>query len=79
MILKLQSKQKRVWLLWLAADTEGFCNALEYAKKVTGEKRIFAALGGFHLRKLEEKKDIIDKTIEYLNKMVLKNCFLVTA
>ena len=35
----------------------GICNTIEQAKKVTGEERIYAVLGGFHLRDLEKKKD----------------------
>lgn len=54
----------------------GVCNTIEHAKKVTGENRIYAVLGGFHLRKLEKQKDIIDKTIEYFKKNEIKELFL---
>ena len=54
----------------------GVCNTIEHAKKVTGENRIYAALGGFHLRKLEKQKDMIDKTIEYFKKNEIKELFL---
>lgn len=39
----------------------GICNILEYAKKVTGEDRIFAVVGGFHLF----DKELTDKTVDY--------------
>lgn len=32
----------------------GICNIIEYAKKVTGESRIHALIGGFHLQKASE-------------------------
>ena len=44
----------------------GVCNTIERAKKVTGESKIYGVFGGFHLRNLEKQKDIIDKTIKYL-------------
>ena len=43
----------------------GICNLIEHAKQVTGEDKIYGVLGGFHLRKLVQQKDIIDKTLEY--------------
>jgi 7,8-dihydropterin-6-yl-methyl-4-(beta-D-ribofuranosyl)aminobenzene 5'-phosphate synthase len=41
----------------------GICNTVSYAKKVCGEDRIYAVLGGFHLKEIDE---ITRKTIEYL-------------
>ncbi len=54
----------------------GVCNTIERAKKVTGEDRIYAVLGGFHLRDLEKRKDIIDKTVEYLINNNVKHLYL---
>lgn len=54
----------------------GVCNTIEQAKAVTGEQRVYAAFGGFHLRKLEKQKDIIDKTIEYFKTNDLKHLYL---
>lgn len=42
----------------------GICSTVEYAKKVTGEQRIRAVIGGFHLRKWDETAE---KTLEYFS------------
>lgn len=54
----------------------GVCNTIERAKEITGEKRVYAAFGGFHLRKLEKQKDVIDKTIEYFKNCGIKHLYL---
>lgn len=54
----------------------GVCNTIERAKEITGEQRVFAAFGGFHLRKLEKQKEIIDRTIEYFKANNLKHLYL---
>ena len=54
----------------------GVCNTIEHAKKVTGEDRIYAVFGGFHLRKLEKQKDKIDKTIDYIKQNEIKELYL---
>lgn len=41
----------------------GICNTVEYAKKVTGIDKVYAVLGGFHLKGGDE---LTRKTIEYL-------------
>ncbi len=41
----------------------GICNIIEYAKAVTKLDKVYAVIGGFHLRELGE---ITDKTIAYL-------------
>jgi len=43
----------------------GICNIIEYAKEVTKINKVYAVIGGFHLRKLGE---ITKKTIDYLKK-----------
>ncbi len=42
----------------------GICNILEYAKQVTGEKKILAVIGGFHM--LEVHDSTLNKTVNYL-------------
>lgn len=42
----------------------GICNIIEYAKKVTGDDRVHAVIGGFHLFDAESEQ--AKKTIEYL-------------
>lgn len=41
----------------------GICNIIEYAKKVTGEKKIHSVLGGFHL--LASDSEQLQRTVEY--------------
>lgn len=41
----------------------GICNTIEYAKRVTGNTKILAVVGGFHLR---EVNDDLEKVIDYL-------------
>lgn len=47
----------------------GICNTIEYAKRVTKIDKIYAVLGGFHLKGEDE---ITQKTIEYLNDLNIK-------
>ena len=54
----------------------GICNTIEHAKKITGENRIYAAFGGFHLRYLDKQKEMIDNTIEYFKRNDVKVLFL---
>lgn len=44
----------------------GICNIIKYAKKVTGINKVYAVIGGFHLKGNDE---ITNKTIEYLKTM----------
>jgi 7,8-dihydropterin-6-yl-methyl-4-(beta-D-ribofuranosyl)aminobenzene 5'-phosphate synthase len=44
----------------------GVCNTVEYARKVTGEDKVYAVLGGFHLKYLDAQ---LDKTIEYFKQL----------
>jgi 7,8-dihydropterin-6-yl-methyl-4-(beta-D-ribofuranosyl)aminobenzene 5'-phosphate synthase len=41
----------------------GICNIISYAKEVTGESKVHAVIGGFHLRKDDE---VLEKTIAWL-------------
>lgn len=54
----------------------GICNTIEQAKAVTKEDRVYAVLGGFHLKEVDEQ---VDKTIEYfisnkIQKLYLGHC-----
>ncbi|NQV13412.1 MAG: MBL fold metallo-hydrolase [Parcubacteria group bacterium] len=44
----------------------GICNIVEYAKKITGQNKIHAVIGGFHLKKVN---DISRQTIEYFKEV----------
>lgn len=54
----------------------GICNVIEHAKKVTGQNKVYAAFGGFHLRDLEKQKEKIDNTINYFKQNDIKLLFL---
>lgn len=43
----------------------GICNIVEYAKRVSGVDRVFAVLGGFHLK---GNDGLTERTIDYLKK-----------
>jgi len=43
----------------------GICNIVEYAKKVTGQERVLAVIGGFHL--LGDRHQL-EKTIDYFKR-----------
>lgn len=43
----------------------GICNTVEYAKQVSGIDRVFAVLGGFHLKGGDR---LTERTIDYLMK-----------
>ncbi|NLW25202.1 MAG: MBL fold metallo-hydrolase [Clostridia bacterium] len=44
----------------------GICNTVDYAVKITGMNKVYAVLGGFHLK---GKDQITNKTITYLQKL----------
>ena len=54
----------------------GICNTIEHAKKVTGESKVYAVLGGLHLRNLDKQKDMIDNTIKYFKENDIKVLYL---
>lgn len=43
----------------------GICNTLAYAKEVCKENKVYAVLGGFHLKKIDE---VFEKTVAFLQK-----------
>ena len=51
----------------------GICNTIEYAKEITGETRIFAVMGGFHLKEVDERTL---KTIEYMKQNDITGIYL---
>ena len=50
----------------------GICNIMEYAKEVTGIKKIYAVIGGFHLKAMDRQAQ---KTIEYFNKEKIQKVY----
>lgn len=41
----------------------GICNTVSYAKEVCSENKVYAVLGGFHLKEINQ---VFEKTVEYL-------------
>lgn len=54
----------------------GICNIMEYAKKLTGVKKVNTYLGGFHLRSDEVLQPQMDKTCEYVKKEQIKRFYI---
>ena len=51
----------------------GICNTVEYAKKIVGDPRILAVVGGFHLKTVDE---CTIKTIEYMKQNNVQMVYL---
>lgn len=51
----------------------GICNTIEYAKEVVGEEKIYAVIGGFHLKEVDNQTQ---KTAEFMIKNKVENVFL---
>jgi 7,8-dihydropterin-6-yl-methyl-4-(beta-D-ribofuranosyl)aminobenzene 5'-phosphate synthase len=47
----------------------GICNIIEYAKEISGIKKVLAVVGGFHLQEVDEQTK---KTIKYFKKEKIK-------
>jgi 7,8-dihydropterin-6-yl-methyl-4-(beta-D-ribofuranosyl)aminobenzene 5'-phosphate synthase len=50
----------------------GVCNTVEYAKIVTGIKKIYAVIGGFHLKEIDS---VTLKTVEYFKENRIKKVY----
>ena len=50
----------------------GVCNTIEYARKVTGEDKVFAVIGGFHLKYVDEQ---LTSTIEYFKTLNVEHLY----
>jgi len=69
-------KTKQGLFVMIGCGHRGVCNAIEQAKLVTNENKIYAVLGGFHLRSLAKQKEKIDQTIEYFKQNQIKELYL---
>ena len=47
----------------------GICNTVSYAKEVCGENKVYAVLGGFHLKKVDE---VFQKTVAFFQEEKLE-------
>lgn len=51
----------------------GICNTIEQAKKITNNNKVYAVVGGFHLKEIDEQ---VEKTIEYFQKEKISRIYL---
>lgn len=47
----------------------GICNTVDYAIQITGEERVYAVMGGFHLKKAN---NVTEQTIAFMNSKKVK-------
>lgn len=65
-------KSERGIYIITGCSHSGICNIVEYAKELTGDKRVLGIIGGFHLFDVTER---VDKTIDYLKQYDLKELY----
>ena len=65
------SSQKGLIIITVCSHA-GICNIAEYAKEVAGVRKIFAVIGGFHLKCADETTG---KTIEYFKKEKIEKIY----
>ncbi|MCK4662664.1 MAG: MBL fold metallo-hydrolase [Bacteroidales bacterium] len=63
-------KSEKGLIIITGCSHSGICNIIEHAKKVSGINNVYAVIGGFHLKTLDE---ITNKTIEYLKNQKIKH------
>ena len=66
-------KTKDGLIIIAGCSHSGICNIVSHAQKVTGEKRILAVIGGFHLKRVNEQTE---KTLEFFEKTKIKHLIL---
>ena len=60
-------------IVFSGCSHSGICNTVEYAKKITGDNRVLAVMGGFHLKAVDE---CTTKTIEYMKQNNVQMVYL---
>ncbi|PKQ61418.1 hypothetical protein BZG02_15810 [Labilibaculum filiforme] len=55
-------KSKKGLIVISGCAHAGICNTVTYAKKVCGVEKVYAVLGGFHLKKLDE---VFEETVRF--------------
>lgn len=63
---------KKGLIVMAGCSHAGICNIVEYAKKITGSKKVYAVIGGFHLKEVDE---VTLKTINYFKKEKVKRIY----
>ena len=66
-------KTKKGLVVIAGCAHSGICNIIEHAKKITNENKVYAVIGGFHLKVVDEKSK---KVIDYLKAQNIDKLFL---
>ncbi len=65
-------KSKKGLIVIAGCSHAGICNIIEYAKKVTKSKKVYAVIGGLHLKEIDS---VTLKTIEYFKKEKIQRIY----
>ena len=65
----LAIKSKKGLIVISGCAHAGICNTVAYAKEVCGEDKVYAVLGGFHLKQVDE---VFQKTVDFFQKEKLE-------
>jgi len=66
-------KSKKGLIILSGCGHSGICNTITQAKKITGEEKVFAVMGGFHLKEVD---DCTNKTMEFLKNNNVSEIYL---
>ncbi len=68
----LAIRSKKGLIIITGCSHSGICNIIEYAMKITKLKKVYAVIGGFHLRKVD---DVALKTIGFLKEIKIEKLY----
>lgn len=68
----LTIKSKKGLIIITGCSHAGICNIIEYSKKIAKTKKVYAVIGGFHLK---ETNAITSKTLDYLKKQKIEKIY----
>ena len=69
----LAIKTKKGLIILSGCGHSGICNTIDYAKKITGQQKVFAVMGGFHLKEVD---DCTIKTMEHIKQNNIEQVYL---
>ncbi|RLD63227.1 MAG: MBL fold metallo-hydrolase [Bacteroidetes bacterium] len=65
-------KSEKGLIIVTGCSHSGICNIINYAIKVTGNKNVYAVIGGFHLKKADE---VTMKVINFIKNLNIKKVY----
>ncbi len=68
----LAIKSEKGLIVVTGCSHSGICNIIEYAKRIAAVEKVYAVMGGFHLKALNRQTH---QTIEYLKKQKIQKVF----